>query len=190
MEPSSTAPSPVMDYRQPDTAAGRSPITLRIVVFLVAICVIVGWLGMVTYNAVYQHIETTTENGVEFAKVNLKAMSSFPFDQRFGTIDDVPKDYRALDGKKVILVGEMWAPNAAGLTVQNFDLVYSIAKCCFSGPPQVQHFVKTTSSANDPMPYFAGQVRVKGTLKVQVVKDDEGKITAVYHLAAESIDPI
>ncbi|MBC7785750.1 MAG: hypothetical protein H7144_18135 [Burkholderiales bacterium] len=188
MEHSPAANKPVIDYREPPAPAS-SAITLRMVVFLAVFGLIIGWIGVQSYSALYQHVEVASVDGVDYYKVNLKAMSTFPFDQRYGTIDDVPKDYRALHGKKVILVGEMWAPQAASAEVENFDLVYSIAKCCFSGPPQIQHFIKSTSTKG-ALPFYGGPVRVKGQLSVEVVKDRDGKITSVYSLAVESLEPV
>jgi len=73
--------------------------------------------------------------------------------------------------------------------LNRFDLVYSKTKCCFSGPAQVQHFVKSTSSKGEPLPFYNGEVRVKGTLKVNVTYD-AGKVASVYHVAVDSIEPL
>ncbi len=185
-----SAAKPVMDYNSPtNPVERRSPFTPRIVIFTLVVGIIIGWIGWITYDAMFKHIDSTSINGQEYFKVNLKAMSNFPFDQAMGTIEDVPKDYRALHGKKVILQGEIWAPGSSSYDLKQFDLVYSIAKCCFSGPQQIQHFVHTTS-VKDTLPYYEGQVRVRGTLTINVTKDPDGKITGVYHLAAESVEPI
>ena len=55
--------------------------------------------------------------GGGYTYVDLKAMSTFTFDQNNGTINDVPAKWRELDGKKVVLHGEMWEPTGAGPTV-------------------------------------------------------------------------
>jgi hypothetical protein len=124
-----------------------------------------------------------------YLDVDLKTLSTFPFDQRFGTLQEVPKTFRDLDGKKVALVGEMYVTNNTGPRLEKFDLVYSIAKCCFTGEPQIQHFIKSTPGKGQPLPYYDGTVRVKGTLRVNVVHD-AGKVTGVYHLAVDSIEPV
>jgi hypothetical protein len=94
-----------------------------------------------------------------------------------------------LDGKKVILHGEMWDAKGAGPTVDNFELVYSIAKCCFSGPPQIQHFVHAKALPNTSVGYYDGTVEVKGTLHVNVTKD-AGRVTGVYHVDVEKLEPV
>jgi hypothetical protein len=85
--------------------------------------------------------------------------------------------------------GEMWEPTGTDSGVTNFQLVYSIAKCCFSGPPQIQHFVQAKAVDGKKLNYYSGLVRVVGTLRVDVVRS-EGKITQVYAMDVESIDPV
>jgi hypothetical protein len=176
----------VVDYHPQPKPAGGSVINFRIVVFVGVIAMIFGTLGYWWWSVAGTH--GITQRGDAY-QVDLKSMSTFPFDQNHGTIDDVPERYRELDGKKVILIGEMCAPDAASPRINNFDLVYSIAKCCFSGPPQIQHFVKSTTTA-DPVPFYQGLVRVTGTLKVEVTKAPDGKVTGVYHVAVDSVEPV
>jgi len=178
--------SPVIDYR---TLPGRSRgswLNVRIIVFTVVFGLLIG-------APLYIYLDQTLSHGVKqradgVLEVNLKSMSTFPFDQNYGKMEDVPETYRALDGKKVVVIGEMWAPDAASPRIDKFDLVYSIAKCCFSGPPQIQHFVKSTTTAG-PLPFYSGPVRVTGTLKVNVTTE-AGKVNGVYHLAVESVEPV
>lgn len=185
MEP--TVSQPVVDYRAP--APVRAPlINVRMIVFASVFLVIFGTLA-------YVYLDTTLTHGVRersdgYVEVDLKSMSTFAFDQQVGTVDDVPEVYRKLDGKKVVLVGEMYAGSSANADVGQFDLVYSIAKCCFTGTPQIQHFVKSRPVDGRPLPFYNGPVRAKGQLKVQVTKDPDGKITGVYHLAVESVEPV
>lgn len=119
---------------------------------------------------------------------NLKAMSTFAFDQQNGKTTDVPVKWRELDGKKVKIIGEMYAPNEAGDDVHRFDIVYSIAKCCFSGTPQVQHFVNSQAPTGVPN-YNGSLVEVSGTLHVGVVKDKD-KVASIYRLDVEGVKPV
>lgn len=181
-----TATQTVVDYHPRPRPAGGSVINLRIIVFVLVIGGVFASMGYLWWSVAGTH--GITQQGDAF-QVDLKSMSTFPFDQSHGTIDDVPQRYRELDGKQVILIGEMWAPDASSDRLRNFDLVYSIAKCCFSGPPQIQHFVKSTATA-EPVPYYNGLVRVTGKLKVQITKDPDGKITGVYHVAVDRVEPV
>src|SRR5437667_180982 len=110
-------------------------INLRMLAFFGVLILLVGY-------PVYIYVDSAVHGGIKdvgggYKEVDLKAMSVFPFDQNNGTINDVPKKWRDLDGAKVIAYGEMWDAQSAGRNVGTFQLCYSIAKCCFNGPPQV-----------------------------------------------------
>jgi hypothetical protein len=159
-------------------------INFRLLTFAIIALVLVG-------TPIYWYAELVLSGGIrvrgDVTEVDLKAMSSFPFDQVNGTIDDIDPKWRALDGKKVELVGEMWLSDSAGDQVPKFDLVYSIAKCCFSGPPQIQHFVQAKGRDGKLLPYYQGLVKVTGTLHVNVKKGPE-RIESVYQMDVDSIE--
>jgi hypothetical protein len=164
-----------------------SRVTPRMIVFLLVVLALVGY-------PIYVFVEAAVTGGIrdrgDYKEVDLKAMSLFHFDQNNGTIDDVPAKWRALDGQKVVVVGEMWEPYSAGNLVAGFELVYSIAKCCFSGPPQIQHFVQSRVVPGKTVGYHSGPVEVTGTMRVKVTRDELGKITGVYHMDVESVRPV
>jgi hypothetical protein len=163
-------------------------VNVRIVVFALIFGAIIGLPLYLYITAAMTHGISQRADGV--TDVDLKFMSTFTLDQNIGKETDIPERFRALNGKKVSLIGEMYAPNASGNAVGQFDLVYSIAKCCFSGPPLVQHFVKSTpAKPGAAMPFYSGLVRCTGTLHVGITRD-EGKLTSVYRLTVDSIDPI
>jgi hypothetical protein len=155
--------------------------------------VVVGIIG----GIVYTYLDSAISGGIKdigngFKEVDLKAMSLFSLDQQNGTIDDVPQKWRAIDGQKVVVYGEMWQPlSASDGRVGAFDLCYSIAKCCFSGPPQVQHFVKCRVDPNRVAFYYPNLVKVTGTMHVKVIRDaDAGKLSQVYNMDVVSIEPV
>jgi hypothetical protein len=162
-------------------------INIRMIAFIAIIAVVVGY-------PIYVMIDAQVTGGIKNAGggykfVDLKAMSNFELDQNNGALTDIPEKWRALDGQKVILHGEMWGTTTANSEVAGFDLCYSIAKCCFSGPPKVQHFVKSKVQQGKSVGYYDGQVEVKGKLHVNV-KNDAGKLTSVYQLDVESVEPV
>jgi hypothetical protein len=171
------------------TAAPKVPlrerVNLRMLGFAAVVLFLIG-------TPVYVYLDSALSGGVkdlgDRVAVDLKAMSNFPFDQTNGTIQDVPKQWRELDGKRVELVGEIWAPTTSAPEVSKFELVYSIAKCCTSGPPQIQHFVQSTVKDGGVVPFYGGLVTVVGTLKVDV-KKDAGRVSQVYALEVESVTP-
>jgi hypothetical protein len=157
----------------------------RILLFAAAVAVIVGY-------PVYIFVDSALSGGIkdrgDYKEVDLKAMSDFPFDGTNGTIDDVPAQFRALDGQKILVRGEMYDPRGTGERVNHFILVYSIAKCCYSGPPKVQHWVQA-KAVDDRISYYEGLVEVIGTLHVDL-KRENGQVTQVYRMDVESVRPV
>lgn len=172
-----------------DTAAHtplRERFNLRIILFVIALGAIVGF-------PVYLFVDSVVSGGVkdrgDYKEVDLKAMSDFPFDQNKGTLADVPERWRQLDGQRILVTGEIWAPNSTSPRLNNFELVYSISQCCFSGPPQIQHFVQADVPEGS-VPYYRGLVKVLGTLRVDIERDEEGKVARVYRMEVERVEPV
>ena len=172
-----------------NSAAAKVPLSqrvnLRIVAFIAVIALLVGY-------PVYVLISEQVTGGIHhtggYVETNLKAMGNFQFDGSSGTIEDVPAQWRELDGKKLSLVGEIWAPNEASNEIRNFELVYSIAKCCFGGPPKVHERVFCKVPDGKSISYEGGFYNVKGTLHVSVKKEG-GAVSSVYTLDVESATP-
>ncbi len=168
----------------PPAATGGA---LKAVLFaLVVLCPVVA-LG-------YVFLDVSRTGGIKqlpdgTTVVDLQSMSSFSFDQLDGTINDVPEKYRELDGKRVALEGEMYVANSSAGEVEKFDLVYSIADCCYSGKPQVQHFVRSQTKPGQPVTKHKGEVLAYGTLRVEVTREGD-EITGVYHLAVDDVEPL
>ena len=118
--------------------------------------------------------------------VDLKALSSFEMDQDAGTNEDIPLRYRQLDGKRVLMTGQMWDPYAADGRIRAFTLVYSISNCCFNGPPKVQHFIQATVPPGQTVDYCGDFVDVIGVLHVGV-ESAEGHVQSVYRVDVEKV---
>lgn len=175
-------------------AARKTPlwerINFRILFFAAVLAAVIGY-------PVYVYLESVLTGGVRelpdgLKQVDLKSMSSFVFDQQFGTEQDIPERWRALNGQRVRLEGEMVPPSyAARGGGAAFELVYSVSNCCYSGVPQIQHFVQCRLPAGKQVPYVGGLVRVDGTLRVNVTRDPEtNAINGVYHLDVEGFAPV
>ena len=174
--------------------AGKVPlserINLRMVIFFVVILIPIGYV-------VFLFADTWRTHGIwdarddrfgSYKKVDLKAMSMFQLNQIAATGADIPPEYRALDGKRVMLVGEQYLRGSSRGSQLEFDLVYSIAKCCFNGPPQIQHFVKCKAVPGKKIESYMGLVKVVGTLHVGV-QVDNGRVSSVYRMDVESAEP-
>jgi hypothetical protein len=103
-----------------------------------------------------------------------------------GTNDDIPKRYRQLDGKRVLLTGQMYEPYTAEGKIRAFTLVYSISNCCFNGPPKVQHFIQAIVPVGKSVEYSPDFVDVVGTLHVGV-ESGEGHVQSVYRIDVEKV---
>lgn len=173
------------------TATLPLPMTQRINVRMIVFAAIV--LALVAFP-VYWYLSVALTGGIRdagngYKEVDLMAMVSFPFDQKYGTIEDIPEKYRALDGQKVILTGEMVPMQSAAPEINSFSLVYSVSECCYTGEPQVQHFIHSTVQDGRKVPYYAGLVRASGTLHVNV-KKAEGKVDSVFQFDVEDVKPL
>jgi len=159
----------------------------RMLIFGVVMMFPIGYI-------VYDFLDSVITGGIKdigggYKQVDLKAMSNFPLDQVAGTQQDIPKKWRDLDGQHVVLYGEMWQPMSADNdNISGFDLCYSITKCCFNGPPQVQHFVRSRVVPGKSLSYYPNLVKVTGTLHVHL-EQDAGRVSSVYQLDVENIEP-
>lgn len=171
------------------TATAKVPLSerfnLRMFAFIGIIAVLVGYP---LYVLISEQVTGGIHHSGGYIETNLKAMGNFNFDGNNGTIEDVPAQWRALDGKKLSLEGEIWAPNEASDEIHNFELVYSIAKCCFGGPPKVQERIYCKVPEGKSISYEGGVANVKGTLHVSVKKEG-GAVTSVYTMEVESVTP-
>ena len=178
-----------LNYSPPLTTlppARRGPFSLRLVVLL-------AFLGLPFVYFGYVIIDQALSGGIHdrgsYYEVDLKSLGSFPFDPAQDDNGSIPEKWRKLDGKKVALVGEMYAGGSAAPKVNRFELVYSIQKCCFGGPPRVQERVFVNAPPGNPVPFSWTPVRVVGTLHVDAKKVD-GQVESVFEMDVESIEPV
>lgn len=172
-----------MTMTKPPLARRINP---RMIVFSVVILTLIGFP---LYMFVREKFTGGIINRGDYLEVNLKATGNFVMDPAKATLEVIPQRYRELDGKRVMFEGEMYAPDEAGDQVSRFQLVYSIQACCFSGPPKVQERVFAVVPNNGKVDYHYGQVRVFGTLRVNL-KREQGLITSVYEMDVESVEPV
>jgi hypothetical protein len=140
---------------------------------------------------IYVYTDSLVTGGIsrrgDLLAVDLRAMSSFEMDQDTGISDDIPVRYRQLDGKRVLLTGQMYEPYVADGKIRSFILVYSITNCCFNGPPKVQHFIQASVLPGRQAEYSSDFVNVVGTLHVGV-KSAAGHVQSVYRIDVETVD--
>ena len=163
-------------------------INFRMLFFAAIVLFLLGWP---VYTFINESLTHGIHNRGSYKEVDLKAIGNFQMDPAEATVKDVPPQYRALDGQKVKLSGEVYAPYDAGRGISTFTLVYSIQKCCFNGPPRVQERVFATVPNGKTVEYSGGGYHdVVGTLHVTMKKDDKkGEVTEVYHIDVDSMEP-
>ena len=181
--PGIAAPAPASS---PRARRDRPRINLRLILLLAVVCGPFLYFGYVIFD---QSIHGGVTKREGYYDVDLKSLGYFPFDASKDTKEDVPAKWRELDGKRVALQGEMFVDSSAGSEVNRFQLVYSIQKCCFNGPPKVQERVFAQVPNNGKVPYYSQIVRVVGTLRVAAHRNEVGQIDRLYELDVESVDP-
>ena len=191
--PVEPSPQPPIGYESTETAPDddevlsprRRLVNARLVAFLLIVAapfVVLGY-QLISFNG-------GVEKHAGYDKIDLKSLGYFVFDQEKGTIDDVPAKWRAYDGKKVALEGFIYAGSSAAPQVHDCQFVYNVAKCCFSGPPQVQERVYAHTGPEHSLPNNSSIFcRLIGTLHVKVIKKD-GTIQSVYNLDVDHAEPI
>jgi hypothetical protein len=172
-------------------AAVKAPITERINFRVITfVAVLVGLVAFLFGGAIKQLLTGGIVDRGEYVEVDLYTISNFEMDQADGTDSNLPQEFRGLDGKRVQLIGEMYRATELRGTgdVQEFDLVYSISKCCVTSSPKIQHFIQSKVVPGKKVKYYPGLVKVIGTLHVGVKKSD-GRIVSVYRMDVESTEP-
>src|SRR5437588_6630809 len=112
-----------VEYQRPTAKVPLSErINLRMIVFIAIIALLVGYP---VYILISEQLSGGIHTSGGYVETNLKAMGNFEFSETNGTITDVPQKWRELDGKKLILVGEINPANEATNEIHRFQLVYN-----------------------------------------------------------------
>ena len=170
-------------------ASTGAPISLRLVLLLGLVAAPFLYFG---YIIVRDAVTGGVISRGDYVEVDLKAMGNFHFDASHDGLEAVPERFRNLDGKRVLLEGEMFVTNQADDGVRRFELVYNIQKCCFGGPPKVQErvFAKVPEQKQGVPNYmYRTPVKVTGLLHVKAVKGTDGLVTALYVMDVENVEP-
>ncbi len=175
-------------YRTPPARPPlRERINFRIILFIAIILGVLGYPIFLLVQGALTH--GISKRGDHFA-ADLKQIGFFELNPQTATINDVPADYRALDGKRVSLEGFMYPTTQSGDRVSEWQLVYNIQKCCFNGPPKAQERVFAATRDGHFVDYSNGMIRMLGTLHVEVRKDPAGNIASVYTMDVDKVEPL
>jgi hypothetical protein len=122
-------------------------------------------------------------------QVDLKCLGSFPFNDQFGTIKDIPPAYRNLDGKQISLEGFMKPLDSSGDQLSRFEFVYDPHRRYGT---LRQEMVFVSVRGHKVVDYVPDQeVRIVGTLHVKVSRDpDTRQLESIYTLDLDRIEPL
>ncbi len=115
-----------------------------------------------------------------------KRIGGFVFDKQKKIL---PPEILALNGEKVAIAGFLM-PVAEFDDIHEFLLVDSLWTCCFGEPAAVNQVVIVTIAEGRPgVPFYQDPILVHGVFDVGV-REDEGWVTSVYRLEADSVETL
>lgn len=117
----------------------------------------------------------------QICEMSIRELGNFTYDGA------IPDDVRRLSGARVRLSGYMM-PLTESARVRQFDLVPSVASCCFNQPPGVEHIVRVTCDRGTAIEYSPDVVVVEGTLTVGEQRED-GVVVSLYQVQATKVTP-
>lgn len=122
-------------------------------------------------------------------ETDVRRLGDFPLDPRGDGDEAIPADRRALDGREVIISGEMYAPNEASSRVSQFQII-DPDQPYNGGPPRAQERVFATVPSSVDVPNLTGHVvEVHGTLRVGVDRLDGGELASVFRIEVTRVRP-
>jgi|HubBroStandDraft_1064217.scaffolds.fasta_scaffold173220_2 hypothetical protein len=121
-----------------------------------------------------------------YVPLDLKALTS-PFDEKNGTLDEIPKSLRDLNGRRVSVEGFM-IPMDQSDSISQFAVVPEIANLEFGVgmPPGILQTVVVTYPKGKSTSYIPDRIRVDGVLTVGIEKD-QGFIVDVLKMTPDSV---
>jgi hypothetical protein len=117
--------------------------------------------------------------------LDIRELGNFNYDVEKG--GNIPEDVKRLSDSPFRTRGFMIPLDQAD-SITEFALVPSLFICCIGGPPQIQHTIVVHCPKGKAVTYFADQIVVEGTLKVEEKKDD-GYIVSIFEIDAKSVKP-
>ena len=105
-----------------------------------------------------------------------------PLDQQ------IPEEIKKLNGKKIVTTGFMFPVDFKNGKTNKFMMIRVIPSCFYCRKPSFNEWVVTTTADGKRVEYLGDQLmQVTGTLTVGTERDEDGYVTSVYRLKADSI---
>jgi hypothetical protein len=123
-------------------------------------------------------------------RTDVNSLGSFPFDENRNGDDAIPGDRCGLDGRRVVIVGELYVPFWTGNGASQFQIAEPGSTERRFDPPRVQERVFATAAPEIELPGSTGStVEVHGTLHVGVERED-GQLASVFRIDVERVVPV
>jgi hypothetical protein len=116
-----------------------------------------------------------------------------PFDQLGGwkyteALEGMPDKVRALDGKKVLMLGFM-LPIDEVQNIKEFLLVESLWSCCYGEPPDINGLVRCVMPKGKTIDYQFDPMKLVGTMEIEATTMD-GYCVDIYQLHVDYVEVI
>jgi hypothetical protein len=122
-------------------------------------------------------------------------LSSFPYtasdrkrEKSESRQDPIPREIRALDGKRIQITGYMVPLQFREGKIESFYLSRAGFQCCYADAPKATDFIRVSLPPGQFVP-MADLARVSGVLEVGEEWNSAGWVDSVYRLRAESVAP-
>jgi hypothetical protein len=137
-------------------------------------------------NGMIRGLDRRTEPGT--VGVEWELLGAYTYTSQRG-LTDLPADLRALDGKRVTLIGFMM-PLYEFDDMTQFALVGSHWSCCFGRMPKISELLNVTLAAGrTPLKNTLEPLRVVGTFRAKEVKES-GFILSIFSIEDAEAGPL
>lgn len=103
--------------------------------------------------------------------------------------EQIPEEIRALDGKKVCVVGYMLPTDmdAESGAIKGFYLMRTMPQCCYGVQPQTNEWIDAVMAADAPSPdHHLTPLAIEGVIEVGE-KEEEGWVVSVYRMRVHRV---
>jgi hypothetical protein len=164
-------------------------VRVRIIVLVVLLTSII-WVPALIF--VFNHYRWSYQ-GHRYQEIDLQELANF--ESKPGTLQpaDIPPQFRALDGQRVLATGYLWMPVSPDVPrVSFFKIVHSNSPRFLGTPVKAQAFVDCTMPSGKTIRFMSNlPVRVWGTMHVAIQRSpDNGIVTSVYQVDVDKMDSL
>ena len=129
--------------------------------------------------------------------VTLRQLGAFPYEppeplkpgEKPPARDPFPEEIRKLHGKKVVVEGYMLPLRMQKGKISDFLLMPTVLACCFQDQVKMNEYVEVKKADGGPIKY-SFSCKIVGKLEVGEDRDEDGYVTSLYRIVAETVEPV